>query len=253
MKTRDVVLVLLVLYLATRRAKGSSTMQPQAFATSVKRWETPLLLGGSEVVAPITFMLSWLRVESGGNPCAVGTPTAEGGPLSPEGEPWEVSIWQLDPGNLAKAGFTAKQLRPCCPNPTGTRAQVESCTRELTSDEISAQVQAGLNYIRFCRGVVDAALNGVKAFEVAGTTWTHEGPSIDYLRAVKSVHGSPDVMAVGVAAVARKLGRAPSSWSELAGTLRADPSLTPRLNVRRKSGELLLEAVLRNAEETVPA
>jgi len=251
MRPRDLAVFAVLLWVAMskKRGGGASSMQ---FAQGVERWRQPLIEAGSDAVAPIGFLLAWLRVESGGNNGAVGTPTAEGGPLDADGFPWEVGIWQLDPGNRKIAGFTAAELRPNCPVQSGTRAEVEAISRPLTAPEALVQMQAGFNYIRWCRHEVDAALDAVHANADPASEWGFGGgmtPS--YLRLVKSIHGSPEVVTVGIPAVTKKLGRAPRSWNELASTLRADPTLVPDLNKRRRSGELLLDAVLRNAEQTV--
>jgi hypothetical protein len=205
---------------------------------SVTAWERPLLAHNSEAVAPIGFLLSWIAVESQGNPCAVGVPNA----LDADGQPHEVGIFQLDPGNRqAAGGFSAAELRPCCPNRTGTRAQIEACVRALTDDELDVQVRAGLGYVRYCRAVVDLALEHNK------TPWLY--PSVDYLRAVKSCHGSEWVMRFGLPVVVARLGRPPATFEELAENLLANPPpSTPHTALVSASD--FLTAVLDNARKT---
>lgn len=247
MKSRDgwLLVALGVLFLASRRErKGSDpmTLQPNQFAPSVRFWEVPLVEAGSEAVAPIAFLLSWLRIESGGNENAMGSPIPSLGWTS-DGQPSEVSIWQLDPGNRRTAGgFTAAELRSM-PSVPGNKPATEAFrTAPLSSAFVAKQIAAGLNYIRDARRQVDASLS------LNGVPWLF--PSVDYLRAVKSIHGSTMVVSDGIPLAVRKLGRAPKSFAELATVLRANRSGLPLLNVQFPNGRTMLDAVLDNAIET---
>ena len=141
------------------------------------------------------FCLAWIKVESGGNPCAWGSATAKG----PDGHPREQGIVQLyNPDDFKKFQVASGALRKYCT--PGTQV----CSRMLTDAEMQVQAKAAMDLILHCREVAGmaAAKNGLR--------WRPK----DQLKLVKLVHGLPGLVKSGVALATKHLGRAPRDWLE---------------------------------------
>lgn len=143
----------------------------------------------------IPFALGWIRVESGGNPCAWGSAKSKG----PDGHPREQGIGQFyNPDDFTRYGIPSGSLRVyCVPNS-------QSCSRELTDEEMSAQARYLLALITHCREVAGAAS------AKSDLRWTGK----DMYRLTKLVHGLPGLVKQGVPRTTLKLGRAPNNWDE---------------------------------------
>ncbi len=156
------------------------------FPASVERWREPLLMEAPDL--PISFLLAWLKHESGGNPCSVGIPGVEAG------------MFQTFHPADDRFGATFAQLRA-------------GCTGSTTTGTINAaaQVKSGANYVRSKRDAARAHLARV------GANWSESSP--DFWAMVKQEHALPCVAIDLLPLVARKLGRAPASWAEFRATV----------------------------------
>ena len=142
---------------ASRRA-AAAAVDASVPPPSVAAWRVYVEPFASAVGLPIAFVLRWITVESGGNPCAVGSATAKG----PDGNPQELSLGQLyNPDDLRRLGVTGDQLRAGC-----SRTSVQRLTRELTEDEKTTHARATVQLITHCRDQADAVL------AAAGADWS---------------------------------------------------------------------------------
>jgi hypothetical protein len=188
--------------------------------------------------APQAFVMKWLEIESGGNPCAVGDP----GQLGPDGNPAEIGIGQLyNPDDFVAFGARAGDFRAYCQpaaplsaayrqaradlsNAQGDVAlqtaakarmataarQMQTKTRMLTPAEVDAQVRITL-LDKIEQGITHA--DGV--VHANGLSWSVP----DYWKLVKAPHALPAILGNGMPAVVKKLGRAPTSWAEFRSAL----------------------------------
>lgn len=136
---------------------------------------------------PPNFVLSWMRSESGGNPCSTGLT---------EPNRFEAGIFQLMFPQDGHYGATLEQLR-------------RGCSGQMLVDpsavDRDAQISSGLNLIRDYVGRTQQALaqNGV--------SWSPS--SSDFWKAVKSIHGLPCIMSDLLPRVVQRFGP-PSSWDD---------------------------------------
>lgn len=172
------------------------------------------------------FAMEWIKVESGGKPCAVGKLTSHG----PDGEPRELGLFQIyNPDDLVRLKISSKALRAYCVPGS------QECSRPLTADEMRYQVDSGIKLISWC---VRSARNTLAA---NGASWGEK----DMYRACKLVHGLPGILKSGIPATKKKLGHAPHSWSEFRATL-ANVVLDAGTEKYRSSFDRILD----NAEKT---
>lgn len=136
----------------------------------------------------LDFAMAWLNYESnGGNPCAYGDPPPSG--TAPDGQPREIGLGQLyNPDDFARIApkvaplgikLTSKSLRAYCKPGTQIR------TRNLTSDEMIAQIEATL-LVPIDEGIAwaDAALMKGKL------NWL----PVDVWKLVKAHHAYPPIL-----------------------------------------------------------
>lgn len=148
---------------------------------------------------PVPFILKWIEIESGGNPCATG------GALDRDGHTKEAGIFQFYyPDDYKRLGVSIDVIRACCEGGSYSKSQV--CDRALTGSEINTQMQSGIDYINKARQTSEAQLASV------GAKWGKSDKG--YWKLVKLQHALPTIASMGIPLVTKILGRAPSSWNE---------------------------------------
>lgn len=182
----------------------------------------------------VRFAMAWLTMESGGNPCAVGSPAQMG----PDGFPREVGLGQLyNPDDFARqhvttAPFraysliaTAEQTRTAAASYASAMAngdhtaanaiaqQMQTCSRPLTDAEKEQQVRCTLlTPIMFDMAIAHASV------VAHGLAWS----APDVWKLVKASHALPGILGQGMPAVCVKLGRPPVDWNEFRQVLGMD-------------------------------
>ena len=174
-------------------------------------------------IIPTNFVRAWLTVESGGNPCSVGSPweNFSQGPI--ESGPFQF----MAPHDVKQAGTTVAAMRANCAMPVPSfpglsrnssdaekrraRAAAEAQARPLTDAERAEHVMAGLRYIASTMKLVDDT----------GVGWSKTDPG--YWALVKAHHGAASWPAAGVQLAKQGLGRMPKDWDELVRGVQATP------------------------------
>lgn len=161
-------------------------------------WITPLATAAKMSPA---FIQSWIRVESGGKPCAWGKATSVG----PDGYPREQGIGQFyNPDDFTRYGIKSGAFRVYCIPGT------QECSRPLTNLEMAAQAKAMMDLVVHCRDVAGNALASVKA------NWNGK----DVYTLTKLVHGLPGLVKSGMTLITAKAKRAPRDWQEYKAMIR---------------------------------
>jgi len=186
---------------------------------SVEQWASLLASGCLKHGIQLPYALKWIDLESGGNPCAIGSPASRG----PDGNPRELGIVQLyNPDDLRRFGVSGAQLRTyCVPGDDHAvtykgrtvRGFSSALLRPLTRDEMQVQADAAVALIAHCMSTATRDLVAVHA----GAAWSRSARA--YWTLVKLQHGLPGLSRSGLPAVTRRLQRPPSSWLEFKTTL----------------------------------
>lgn len=173
-----------------QRAPVQQVPPPQGsfrFPPLVERWRTEIQKRAGDL--PVDALLEWLRIESGGDMCAIGSPT-------------EVGIWQLAFPADAKYGATLEGLRAICKK---SQAQNPANISWLSASELDMEVGAGIRKIMAARDDVR------KVFAQNSVTWPET--SFDFGSAVKQIHAAPAVITELVPKIRRDGPLA--SWDDL--------------------------------------
>lgn len=223
---------------AKSQPQGSLMTDPVNMnSPAIKQWESYVRPAAIQHHIDPGVAMYWIGVESGGNVCAVGEPFARG----PDGAPREVGLFQLyNPDDFAKLKAKAVDLRAYCVKPGPGERDPQKQSRALTAEEIAHHVALGIAKMQDCISVASHYMTAAKI------TWGVN--NADFWRMVKLVHALPIIVNTGIAQVARKLNRAPLSWSEFRSTYES-------VNPRAKYNPALKEQdgywrALQNAEFT---
>jgi len=156
---------------------------------------------------------TWMLLESGGNPAAVGTVYPNGRVArDADGNILESGLFQLySPQEIRLAGTTVAKMRAGCSTREGSRAIIQSMVRYLTVPEAHEHIRAGLTFIEYCRGVAATAA------DAAHLSWS----TADMWALTKLRHGLPVLINPGLPLVSRLLGRPPQSFDEFTSLLPA--------------------------------
>ncbi len=156
------------------------------FRDSVEYWRT--FAEAFADVAPTDFLLDWIDKESGGNRCNLTTSLSF----------HEVGLFQLDPGNMARAGTDEPTLR------SGCNGQTDNGTAD---DQLNAMA-TGVAYVDALKALAHQKLANV------GVDWDES--TADFWALVRMEHaaGEGAVDAI-LARAASMLGRGPTGWDEL--------------------------------------
>lgn len=217
---------------------------------SVARWQ-PMIFGAATVWAPrmgvpldqlVRFAVAWEGVESGGNVCAVGDKYQ-----LHAGAPKEIGLWQIyNPSDFRELGISPAELLAYCvrpapgDKPNTSKMNPQRLSRPLTDIEAARHVEIGMRFIHMKREYALGFMHD------AGIAWP--ATSIDTWRMTKLVHGLPVIVNTGIAQVARRLGRPPSSWAEFRATYETiNPRAVYKPGAKKQDGYW---RALQNAEWT---
>ena len=229
---------------APPRPQPTTTAQPQPNVAPVQSGPTPAYTTESwrpiliplcvKAGIPIEFMMKWLQVESGGDPCAVGNPFAS---FSNGAYPLESGLVQLfGPDDYTATKADPAAMRAYCKpkqmmavrdhngvqltNKDGTPMFAmgfpQGVTRALTPDEVAEQARATVAKVSSDMRSAGRMLAGV------GAHWPTTAP--DFWMFVKLQHALPG-LASSIRFVAKQLGRAPTGWHEFSTTILSEPVL----------------------------
>lgn len=189
---------------------------------AIVRWQPAVTAQATLAGIPWRFAMAWLAVESGGNPCAVGEPTAVG----PDGYPREVGLFQIyNPDDFKAIGGSAAELCSYCVRPSsgvkahrdddggyrdGTLTNPQHAIAPLTAAQVQRHVDLGMRLINQKRRYAERYLNASKV------PWSPDSP--DFWAAVKAPHAYPVILNTGIPLVTKHLGRPPQSWHEFRAT-----------------------------------
>jgi hypothetical protein len=192
----------------------------------------------------LPYVLKWIDMESGGNPCDIGHPQAKG----LDGLPLEMGIAQFyNPDDLRPMGVSGAELRAYCV--PGDQHEIlykgrvirgfsKALLRPLTAAEMTQQARMTIQLILRCVGDATRDLTKIHA----GPAWSRS--SRDFWRLVKLQHGVPGISRSGLPAVTQKLGRPPRDWREFRDTL-----ALVKLDAGTEAKRSIFAVVLDNAEQ----
>lgn len=209
----------------------TATRAPMYTTESWRPWLIPLCIKAG---IPIEFMMEWLRIESGGDPCAVGNPFAsfangayplESGLVQLYG-PDDYTATKADPAAM-RAYCKPKQMLPVRDHngvqltnkdgsPMFAMGFPQGVTRALTLDEQAEQARAAVAKVSSDMRSAGHMLTNV------GARWATTSP--DFWMFVKLQHALPG-LASAIRFTAKQLGHAPSGWREYATSVLSEPVL----------------------------
>jgi hypothetical protein len=176
---------------ATSGRDNSSSGLPGRYPPAVERWRALVteLANGIDV----DFLLTWIRYESGGNPCATGIPNTETG------------LFQSYHPDDDRHGATFAELRTACD------AGAQTAHRPLTAAEQRLHISAGIALVRACLNMATSTLQSI------GAQWSTR----DRYRLTKLVHALPSYAYRFPRAYVARYGRPPASWMEFRAWVRS--------------------------------
>ena len=146
---------------------------------------------------PVDFLMEWISVESGFNPCSY-TSLQEAG------------IFQLMAGdNMAQGGTTMAQQHPVPPCVAGVQTSANRAS--LTDDQAYEQVRAGIQYVNFCKDKASALLNMYGYGDSGGWSFDHYSAWC----MTKMVHVAPAVIPGMLHAGLAGAGGVPADWDDM--------------------------------------
>lgn len=173
------------------------------------------------------FIMRWIEVESGGNPCAVGKIGVNG----PDGNPREMGLGQIyNPDDLKTLGATGAELRAYCVPGT------QKLSRPLTATEMDRQVALTIALAVKCRTAAKADYRAV------GGDWSVL-TARDQGKFTKLRHGLPVLSKAGHATARAHYGRPATSWSEFV-------SAVSHASIKSTGDDSDRARILANAEKT---
>lgn len=195
---------------------------PDLEAPQLARWRNYVKIAATVAGVPWEVAYAWIGIESEGNECAVGEPTATG----PDGYPREIGLVQLyNPDDFRRLGAAPSEMCAYCVRPDagprllrdsdggyrdGTERNPQRPSRKMTPAEIGRHVGLAMAFIRDKQSDADHYLT------MHNVRWPTHGA--DYWRMVKLVHALPTIVKTGLGQVVAKLGRPPNSWWEFRTT-----------------------------------
>jgi hypothetical protein len=158
------------------------------FPAPVEAWRSRVEEKADGTGVPVDFLLMWVRVESYGNPCALGVKGHEAG---------IAQTWHPDDDRF---GATYDELRAPCVEDS------QESARALTGDEKDLQVASLVAMVKNARDAARAQMAR------AGVTWPET--SSDFWKLVKLRHALPAWGADYLRPCATALGHPPATFAE---------------------------------------
>lgn len=169
-------------------ARGGAADDGVEFPAPVEAWRSLIERKATGTDVPVDFLLTWVRYESYGNPCALGIPGKEAG------------IAQTYHPDDDRYGATFDELRaPCVPGK-------QERARALTSAEKDLQVGSLVALVKGARDATRAHMAR------AGVTWPESSP--DFWKLVKLRHALPAWGANYLIPCGKDLGHPPATFAE---------------------------------------
>lgn len=194
------ILAGLGILVGVRKGSSASLGTSPVDRPALKAWR-PIIASLLPSTLDLDFVMKWIEVESGGNPCAVGNFKQRG----PDGHPREMGIGQFyNPDDLVRIKLTGDQLRAYC------IPETQKLSRPLTPEEMRQQAKATIDLILYCRERAIRDLSGVGA--PMNEAWNPKAR--DFYALIKLQHGLPGIPKKGFPAVTRLLGHPPRSFAE---------------------------------------
>lgn len=169
---------------------------PGRFPPLVERWRGEVAKRSKDL--PVPALLEWIRSESRGDMCSIGTP-------------YEVGIFQLMFPGDSKYGATLEGLRAICKK---SEQHNPSDIAWLSENELDMEVGAGIRKVLAARDETRRALSQNRL------TWPET--SFDFGSAVKQIHAAPAVITELLPKLSRQ-GGPPANWNEMRQRVMAFP------------------------------
>lgn len=194
------------------------------FPALVERWRNEVAKRAKDL--PVPAILEWIRIESGGDMCAVGLPN-------------EAGIFQLMFPDDARYGATLEGLRALCRQ---SKQRNPSDISWMSESDLDMQVGAGIRKVQAARDDVR------RIFAQHHITWPEN--SFDFGSAVKQIHAAPAVISELLPKLVRQ-GGAPTSWKEMRQRALMFPADQLGTGLRRLAGAPSKHGLKNRLEDTM--